>query len=144
MKCDRKFLRGALDQMTRERKKIKIKKIKIKNGTKDSARSYEERTTAEFLNSVRKTAAGCIGHTYPTRWSKGLYTHMAFVISSLVKTTKAGIIKQYQAHRAIRRISAHNTKICEQRGNFAVKTLQLLSPLKADSRNNTHRLGEQS
>ena len=69
---------------------------------------------------------------------------MAFVISSLVKTTKAGIIKQYQAHRAIRRISAHNTKICEQRGNFAVKTLQLLSPLKADSRNNTHRLGEQS
>lgn len=40
---------------------------------------------AEFLNSVRKTTAGCIGHTYPTRWSKGLYTHMAFVISSLGK-----------------------------------------------------------
>ena len=46
---------------------------------------HAERTTVEFLNSVRKTAAECIGHTYPNRWSEGLYTHMAFVITSLVK-----------------------------------------------------------
>ena len=57
---------------------------------------HAERTTAEFLNSVRKTAAECIGHTYPNRWSKELYTHMAFAISSLVKQIpiKAGIAKQ--------------------------------------------------
>ena len=46
---------------------------------------HADRMTAEFLNSVRKTAAECIEHTYPNRWSKGWYTHMAFVINSLVK-----------------------------------------------------------
>ena len=32
-----------------------------------------------------KTVAECIRHTYPTRLSKGLYTRVAFVISSQQK-----------------------------------------------------------